>query len=163
MTIDEKIKELEEQIEELKRQKETLVTKRWRADRDELYYLVDSFGVIRHDKDEYKPVDDDRYNMGNYFRTELQADIYKQNLITYQQLKDIALRLNNGQEIYWDNGSQDKYYIYFDYIENEFGLTFANSMRSPSVIYCLDVNFLNVALDEIGAERLKQLLESRYE
>lgn len=166
MIIDEKIKELEErqeeirkEIEELKKEKEASEV-RWRAQiGDVYYYFLNANGSILATIDNYLEQDNFRYLSGNYFKTETEAIKYKSNLITYQQLKDIALRLNEGLEFDWDNGRQDKYYIYFDYIENEFGLTFANSMRSLSEIYCLDEKFLDIALDEIGEERLKQLLE----
>ena len=164
MTIDEKIKELEEkqveilkEIEELKKYQLTNNV-RWRAEYNGEYFYINSNGCICSDVD----IRDNSANyrfLVDYYKTKEDAEKCFKNQITYQQLKDIALRLNKGQEIYWHNGSQDKYYIYFDYIENEFGLTFANSMRSLSGIYCLDEKYLDIAIDEIGEEKLRQLLE----
>ena len=54
---------------------------------------------------------DYRYATGNYFETEAEALRYKQNRLTYQQLKDIAFRLNKGQEIDWNDETKNKYYI----------------------------------------------------
>lgn len=164
MNIDEKIKELEEKLEEIKKENEELKKiKKFnfirRVECGKKYFYISDKGKLGSTVENGHIVDNFHYYSGNYFKTQEEVERYKQNRLTYQQLKDIALRLNKGQEIYWDNGSQDKYYIYFDYIENEFELAFAKSMRSPSGIYCLDENFLNVALEEIGEERLKQLLE----
>ena len=165
MNIDEKIKELEEkqaeilkEIEELKKEKENTF-KRWRAKSGFRYFYLGDNGVIFYATDFYNMSDDYRYATGNYFETEAEALRYKQNLLTYQQLKDIALRLNKGRNFDWNDLSQRKYYIYFDFKANELKQWDADLYKILNVIYCLDKNFLNVALSEIGEEKLKQLLE----
>lgn len=165
MIIDEKIKELEEkqakilkEIEELKKEKENK-SKRWRAKSGFRYFYLCDDGIIMYATDFYNMSDDYRYATGNYFETEAEALRYKQNLITYQQLKDIALRLNNGQDINQGDYYKDKYYIYYDKEKEEFLLDFDCTAQSLNVVYCLDENFLNVALSEIGEEKLKQLLK----
>ena len=167
MNIDEKIKELEEkqaeilrEIEELKKEKENK-SKRWRAKSGFRYFYLCDDGIIRYATDFYNMPDDYRYATGNYFETEAEALRYKQNLITYQQLKDIALRLNKGQKIEWENKEQNKYYIYYNYIPqlNKFICSYENIGQSLNTVYCLNKKFLNVALSEIGEEKLKQLLE----
>lgn len=170
MNIDEKIKELEEkqeeilkEIEELKKEKEKENTfKRWRAEKNrEKYFLMDINKAGRIDSyiDEYSIYEDFFYSIGNYFKTQEEANRYKQNLITYQKLKDIADRLNKGQEIDWKNIAQKKYGIHYDYDKNTFKETVSFVVKNLNTVYCLDDNFLNVALSEIGEEKLKQLLE----
>ncbi len=164
MIIDEKIKELEEkqaeilkEIEELKKGQETF--KRYRAEKDKYYRSINFDGNIIYIKEINAASDNYRYITGNYFETTEEAEIHIQNLITYQQLKDIALRLNNGQDINQGDYYKDKYYIYYDKEKEEFLLDFDCTAQSLNVVYCLDENFLNVALSEIGEEKLKQLLK----
>ena len=165
MNIDEKIKEIEEkqaeilkEIEELKKEKENKF-KRWRAKSGFRYFYLCDDGIIMYATDFYNMSDDYRYATGNYFETEAEALRYKQNLITYQQLKDIALRLNKWQEIDWKNCYQNKYYIYYDWTVSGLASSDDCTAQSLNAVYCLDENFLNVALSEIGEEKLKQLLE----
>lgn len=165
MTIDEKIKELEERkevilktIDELKKEKENKF-KRWRAKSGFRYFYLGDDGIIRYATDFYNMSDDYRYATGNYFETEAEALRYKQNLITYQHLKNIALRLNEGRKFDWNDLSQRKYYIYFDFKAKELKQWEADLYKILNVIYCRDEDFLEVALKEIGEEKLKQFLE----
>lgn len=165
MNIDEKIKELEEkqaeilkEIEELKKEKENKF-KRWRAKLGFRYFYLGDDGVILYATDFYNMSDDYRYATGNYFETEAEALRYKQNRLTYQQLKDIALRLNKGQVIDWDNNCQAKYSICYDMEVDEFRDNVFCEIQNLNAVYCLDSSFYRVALKEIGKEKLKQLLE----
>lgn len=45
----------------------------WRARCGKRYYYIDSFGDIDTAVDVYSTSDDTRYNLGNYFETELEA------------------------------------------------------------------------------------------
>ncbi len=89
------------------------------------------------------------------------GEIKRENLITYQQLKDIALRLNDGQKIEWNNKEQKKYFIYYNFNKqlSKFICDYEKIAKSLNTIYCLDENFLNVVLEEIGEEKLNQLLK----
>ena len=69
------------------------------------------------------------------------------------------MRLNKGQEIEWDNGNQNKYFIFFNHEINNLRLGYEQSWHPIIQVYCLNENFLNVALEEIGEKKLKQLLE----
>ncbi len=165
MTIDEKIKELEEKLEEIKKENEKLKTgrytkdKRWRALFNEKYYYLNDCGGIEIFLESSTLADKYRYEIGNYFKTREEAEKHSQNRLTYQQLKDIALRLNKGQEFDWKNVEQGKYYIFYDSVVKKFESGVCGTYRNLTEIYCLDENFLNVALEEIGEEKLKQLLE----
>ena len=63
-------------------------TKRWRAEKDGIYYFVNFFTKDWFFSDETKdcyddPIDNNNYNSGNYFRTEIEAEIIAQKLNTY--------------------------------------------------------------------------------
>ncbi|MCK9477260.1 MAG: hypothetical protein M0R46_15190 [Candidatus Muirbacterium halophilum] len=62
--------------------------KRWRAEEDKLYYFVnfnikDWFFSDKSKDDHDYPMDNDNYNSGNYFRTEVEAEIISQKLNEY--------------------------------------------------------------------------------
>lgn len=50
------------------------IRKRWRAKKGNYYYYVDSFGKICNTKEVYIDIDDDRYEIGNYFKTKKSAE-----------------------------------------------------------------------------------------
>lgn len=152
--IDNKIKELQEEIENLKNEKDTL--KRWRAKEDRIYYYVASF--IGYDSENNTIYNNFRYNTGNYFKTENEAREYREKLIIYQKLKDLALELNQGKQINFDDTTQEKYIIILDDMRN---LNIISSVYQQSIgqIYCLDKNFLEKAKERIGEDNLEKLFE----
>ena len=100
-----------------------------------------------------------RFNLGNCFKTEKEAVDYRENILTKQALKDLALELNNGVEIDWKNEDQYKYRIYFDYCTSRL----SQRWRTQSLdfnIYCLNSAFITIAKDRIGEDKLIKLIKS---
>ena len=52
------------------------IVKRWRADRDRRYYFIDDEFIVRCSIEENLSLDNNRYKLGNYFRTTEQAEKY---------------------------------------------------------------------------------------
>ena len=151
-----KYEELGKEIEKLEKQKENI---RWRADLGENYYIISTSGTIIISREEKDEIDNLRYNTRNYFKTEEEAEMYLANISTYYELMDLANELNNGEEIDWENGNQPKYFFYYDIRNNELIQSAYYSLKFIGVIYCLNINFLNIALKRIGEKRLKKLFE----
>lgn len=65
---------------------------RWRNNLD-FYFYVGTTGNISRDIDSSHKIDIFRYETGNYFQTEKEAEAYKQHLIDRQKVLD-KMRLN---------------------------------------------------------------------
>lgn len=132
--------------------------KRWRGKRDEEYWFISESGEPCHTMETSNELDRASYKIGNYFRTEKEAEKTLEKIKIYMQLKDLALRLNKGEKIDWDNIAQAKWYIYYNHNK---ALTTINAhiYQNLGQIYCLDKNFLEIAKQEIGEENLKKLFE----
>lgn len=98
------------------------------------------------------------FNTGNCFKSEQEAEEYKENLLTKQQLKDLALELNNGVEIDWENENQKKYYLEYGCYSLDYDITY--SYINLGQIYCLNEDFLKIAKDRIGEEKIIKLIKS---
>lgn len=133
---------------------------RWRAKQNEDYWFIDCIGNIYDDYEAYKEEDNFKYAIGNYFQTQQDAQDYKENLITKQKLKDLALRLNKGVEIDWEIRNESKFYIAFCHEENLLTQDYNVTQKSLGQIYCLDEDFLDIAKKEIGEEALIKLIKS---
>lgn len=152
-----KYEELGKEIERLEKQKENI---RWRADFGEKYYMISTLsGSVINSREDNEKIDEFRYKTRNYFKTKEEAERYLANINTYYDLMDLANELNNGEEIDWKNGSQPKYFIYYGTRDNELILYAYYSLKFIGVIYCLNKDFLNIALKRIGEKRLKRLFE----
>lgn len=155
--LENKIKELQEEINKLKEEKKPV--KRWRAKENGHFYYVDSGGTIFKIIDGCFDKDNYRYNAGNYFKTEQEAENYKEKLLIYQELKDLALELNNVEKIDWEDLKQLKKRIFYDMYNKRLSSTITSGCKEIGQIYCLNENFLDIAKDRIGEERLKKLFE----
>lgn len=54
--------------------KKEIRNKRWRAEINEIYYHIGENGIVIKDMEFYIKSDDNRYEIGNYFRTREQAE-----------------------------------------------------------------------------------------
>ncbi len=162
------LEELKKELKELKKEFNELAkiinkevpSARWRASFDEIYYLICSDGVINTTSERRDDIDKELYELGNYFQTEEEAEKVLEKIKVYIQLKDLALKLNNGEKIDWQDDCQNKYCIVCDtYWSKKLDYMYAKSTRDIGQIYCLDKDFLNKAIKEIGEENLKKLFE----
>lgn len=159
-----KIEELENKIEDLKKELEELkkskkVNKRWRAEEDYYYYYIDSLLTVYKTKDAYYGCDDYRYKIYNYFKTQEEAEKVAEKIKIYVELKDLAEELNEGVELDWENEYQPKYYIYKDFKNKKLDGNCVYELKDLGQIYCLNSNFLKIAIERIGEERLMKLFE----
>lgn len=148
-----KYKELGEEIERLENQKKN---KRWRANKYETYYYISDQGCTYGGLEANYNIDTFRYKIRNYFKTEEEAQEHLDNINTYYELKDLANELNDGEEIDWNDLNQIKYLISYN------GTLLINEtlmIQDILQIYCLDKDFLKIAILRIGQERLENLFK----
>lgn len=164
----EQIDELKQKIEELEKEVNSPEFEgikkniRFRADYSMPYFFINNEGMVSRGIEQHRPLDDFRYNSGNYFETEEQAKDFKENILTKQALKDLALELNEGVEIDWENYAQSKFNIYYNgyHFSNELKLDSADCYTEIGQVYCLNTDFLTIAKDRIGEEKLIKLIKS---
>ena len=125
----------------------------------ECYVYINSLGNIEGAIDTFGSIDNHRYETGNYFETEEDAGEYIEKTKIYMELKRLAERLNNGEKIDWKNKAQKKYFICYDNTSNRLVFDFYSTLSFIGTIYCLDENFLDIALERIGKERLEKLFK----
>ena len=160
--LEEKIKEIEKQLEELKQQ----LTEEDKGDKykrkrvkDEYYWYVNTYGDVDETSDCHGSEDNFLFEIGNYFETEEQAENYKEKLLIEQELRDIAMKLNKVEEIDWDYSYQKKHYLGFNYNINEINFFTNTNFKSQGIIYCLNKDFKDVAIEKTGEERLAKYLK----
>ena len=146
----------QEILDEINKTKEHLA-EGWRPKKGDEYWYVDtsyrvhSF-IFTNDK-----FDNFNINTYNCFRTKEQAKAEAEKILVRRMLEDIARRLNKGEKIDWKDKNQKKYFFAFDN-KNEIFITDYCYCYIKPAIYCLHSNFTDVAIKEIGEERLKKYL-----
>ena len=155
------INRTEEHLANMKKMLEECEYERWKPQDGEKYWFVDCGCNVcgaNNAKDEF---DIDNISTYNCFKTEEEAQREADKIFIRRQLEDIAKRLNKGKEIKWDSSYNDdkKYYIYFDTNSAELFQSY-NTLCKQESVYCLSEDFKDVAIQEIGEERLKKYLRS---
>ena len=132
---------------------------KWNPKPNEEYYCVDDGNDVRRVTFTImNAYDRDRIKAYNCFETKEQAEQEAEKILVRCMLEDIARRLNKGEEIDWDNGEQSKHCIELFY--NDIITNFYFTHKTQGTVYCLDKNFKDVAIKEIGEQRLKAYLKN---
>ena len=77
--INDKMKErLENIVEEIN--KKYGILKCWRAEKENIYYFINSLGEIAEGFEVYSSIDNQRYEFGNYFQTYEEAEKYRDRI-----------------------------------------------------------------------------------
>lgn len=165
--IIEQIDELKQKIEELEKEVNSPEFEgikkgvRWEPQFGDKYFYLSGRGFVHSSAWTKHEYDFQRFNLGNCFKTGQEAIDYKENLLTKQALKDLALELNEGVEIDWDCYGQDKFYIFLDFDSKYFlNSNYVFQFKGLGNVYCLNKDFLSIAKERIGEEKLIKLFES---
>ena len=153
------LEELGTQINELEEKEITKSVKRWIGVKDRFYWYIEGDCKVYGEYEKDDDYDNARYEIGNYFRTEEEAKEVVEKTKIYTRLKDLALRLNKGEKIDWDNSTSAKWNIGLSNSNNALQCCYAYKGQDVGQIYCLDPDFLNIAKQEIGEENLRKLFE----
>lgn len=160
----------QEILDEINKTKEYLVnlermlkeseSDRWKPIEDDMYYYISEVCTVIKSRAWAHCIVDEHYHCFNCFRTEEEAQAEAEKILVRRQLEDIARRLNKGREVDWGDEKQYKWYIFYN---TTFGFaTYSVSENTTQgVVYCLDKNFLNTAIKEIGEGRLIKYLRGK--
>lgn len=129
---------------------------RWKPEPNEEYYYVNQVSATSRAVNDEFDIDAVRCRTYNCFKTEEEAKQEAEKILVRRQLEDIARRLNKGKEIDWYDSEQLKYCI--ELYCNNIITNFYLAHKTQGTVYCLDKNFKDVAIQEIGEERLKKYL-----
>lgn len=150
-----KIKELEKQIEELKMAKvEEPQSKRWKPKNRERYWVVECNGNICQTEWNDDNIDDWLYLTGNCFKTKEEAEEYKNQIEYTARYKNYIEE--HSEPLDWHNESQWKYYPEFHSNDNRIYIDYYCSIRIQGVIYASNEQIIWDAIKEIGEDNFKK-------
>ena len=152
--LEAKVKELQEKIKKLKKQKST----RWRAEENRTYWYITGFLDIDWASEHGIVLDNEYYNLHNYFKTEEEAQAVADNIKTHIELMELAEELNT-EPIDWKNTEQDKFCLYYEAKSNEIGQSDEWILIFANTVYCTNSAFKDEAIKRIGEERLIKYLK----
>lgn len=152
--IDE-INKAKEHLANLEKMLKECECERWKPEpNEEYYYVSEDCKIVQARNCGWEPAAN-RVKFYNCFKSEKQAEAEAEKILVRRQLEDIARRLNEGQKINWNDNNQLKYCIGFDFPLDIISIG-ALYRKLQGSVYCLSDKFKDVAIQEIGEERLKK-------
>ncbi len=133
---------------------------RWKPKDGEKYWYITNTNQLSQidftSERSYKREDDyQRWRTYNCFQTREEAEAEAEKILIRRMLEDIARRLNKGRKIDWESHEYKFHLVIFnDVISQEV----CRNIKYQGTVYCLDGNFKDIAIQEIGEERLKKYL-----
>ena len=115
--------------------------KRWRAGNNGKYWYLDGYGSVDCCYEDIGDEEDNSYDIGNYFRTEEEAEVYKEYLLARQVLLDDA---EGGKCIEYGKN----WHAYYDTITKTYHPVHSISYFYPGIIYFRTEEALEKSLKE---------------
>lgn len=131
-------------------------SKVWKPSAGELYYYINSKGEIEFSYYNNRSTKDKRHicNIGNYFKTDEEADHMVEKLKVIKELKELS-NIKFNMSDYLKNNKI--YYIAYDFTQNRIVPLFDNISRNiPFNVYFSTKEDCEKAITKIGKERLER-------
>ena len=132
---------------------------RWKPRHQEQYFSVDTNNKVFCHYNNKQAVTNESFEVFNCFQTKEQAEAEAEKILVRRQLEDIAKRLNKDEDFNWLDTHQDKFHIYYAFSTGDIKCGHHWRDKIAGVVYCLDENFKDIAIKEIGEERLLRYLK----
>lgn len=137
-------------------EREVVEGPKWKPREGELYFYVNSNGEIEYRYYKNRNINDKRRicNIGNYFKTDEEADHMVEKLKVIKELKELS-NIKFNMSDYLKNNKI--YYIAFDFTQNRIVPLFDNISRNiPFNVYFSAKEDCEKAITKIGKERLER-------
>lgn len=126
----------------------------WKPNKNEKYCYIGGDGDIYHTVNVNLTVDDCIFSIGNYFKTDEEAEHMVEKLKVIKELQDFAIE-NRDEEIDWYDKEQDKWEI--SYKDSNVEPICNNYYRVQAFnIYFASKEITQEAIKKIGEDRIKK-------
>jgi hypothetical protein len=149
------ITELKDRLNKLEKMYDssTLPNKRWSAEIGYSYYYITASGLIESKTEAGLALDNSRYEFGNYFRTEEEAEFEIERLKVIAELKEWATPIS---EFNWVDSNERKYTLEIKSTEENIHLTVAfyyGSIQTSDLCFQSE-EVAKSAIESVGEDRI---------
>ena len=130
--------------------------KYWTPKEKEKYFYIEDCMGVSDDRNVQAPIDYCRFNIGNFFKTKIEAEHILEKLKVIHELQKFAYENNEG-EIDWKNFNQCKYYLVYDTKDEDLYVDYTvYCKREPFNIYFTSSKIAKRAIEAVGEDRIKK-------
>ena len=122
-----------------------------RVTEDNVFYFVSDRGDIEIGDDSFGFIDEEYYDVANYYSSETVAENNARADKLMRQLRRFAVE-HRECGVNFNDTNAEKYYIYYDYSDDELGVSFVLRTRNFGAIYFDSEETARAAIDEFHDE-----------
>ena len=122
-----------------------------RVSESDVYFYAYPSGCVETACEDCYDIDDECYESANYYWDKLVAENNARADKLMRQLRRFAVE-HRECEVNFNNINTEKYYMYYDYDDNELGVSFVFRTRNFGAIYFDSKETANAAIDEFHDE-----------
>ena len=154
--LEQKIDELQKQLDELKNVKvdETNMNKKWMPEENEEYYYINP--LIMNTIFEDTEVDNNLIKFGNYFKTKEEAQFVADKIKYTLMFKHYVEE--HSEPLDWENEGQEKWCICYNNITHKIDFYFCTFVKEQGVIYASSTQILQNAIEYVGEDNFKKYI-----
>lgn len=130
--------------------------KYWTPKEKEKYFYIEDCMGVSDDRNVQAPIDYCRFNIGNFFKTKIEAEHILEKLKVIHELQKFAYE-NNEKEIDWNDAKQYKQFLIYDIEYKKVCIDYKTYVKSePFNIYFTSFDIARKAIKTIGEDRIKK-------
>lgn len=130
--------------------------KYWTPKEKEKYFYIEDCMGVSDDRNVQAPIDYCRFNIGNFFKTKIEAEHILEKLKVIHELQKFANE-NNEKEIDWNDAKQYKQFLIYDIEYKKVCIDYKTYVKSePFNIYFTSFDIARKAIKTIGEDRIKK-------
>ena len=118
---------------------------------DDVFYYVSDRGDIEIGDDSFGFIDEEYYDIANYYSSDFVAENNARADKLVRQLRRFAVE-HREHGVNLNDINTEKYYMYYDYDDNELGVSFVFCTRNFGVIHFDSEETVNAAIDKFHDE-----------
>ena len=122
-----------------------------RVTEDNVFYFVSDRGDIEIGDDSFGFIDEEYYDVANYYSSDVVAENNARADKLVRQLRRFAVE-HRGHGVNLNNANTKKYYIYYDYDYYRLNVSLVSHSRNFGVIYFDSEETAQAAIDEFHDE-----------
>lgn len=139
-------------LEEIDKLLEELDNKRWKPKYSERYFTICADGQVELDRNTGTVYDEVAFSIGNYFKTEEEAEFEVERLKVLEELKEFSYEFSDED---WKDNDIVKFSMYYDYDYSKISIRNNTAWKYDSIYYKTEED-VQKAIYKIGEERLKK-------
>ena len=124
----------------------------WRAKEGEKYFYIYSNGIVGTEKKSHNQMDNDIWELGNYYRTveEANKEIEKRKAI--MRIRRYAAEKWGEFVPNWSDHNQVKFHIYYDHKKQNFNKNSNHYIQNKSFIYFEDIEHIEEVIKNFESD-----------